>query len=434
MSRKIITAIDVGSSKITTVISAVEDEQQPTVIGVCSHPSKGIKKGVVVNIDDAMNSISESVTAAERMAGVTVSDVYVSINGEQVTSLNNRGVVAVSNSEIAIGDTYRAIENAKTLSLPENLNPIHIIPREFIVDNQGGIKYPIGMTGGRLEVETHIITAPNSYWQNLKKCLETLGFNVYDVVFTGWASSLAVLTDTEKELGVTMLDIGAGTTSISIFQEGSIIYSGSIPIGGFNVTSDLAIGLQVSLDDAEKIKLKLGDIMDNKAISKLSKSLESMPALLRKEEEEKPKKTKKTDEIDLSPLDISTDKKVSKGMLSKIIEARCEEIFEMAKENVEKAGYEISMPAGVVVTGGTGLLRNITKVAQDVFGVASRVGYPSGLTGMTEEISDPSFACVQGLIKHALDDDVEINAGIGGKSDMKGIFEKIGTWFKSLMP
>jgi len=434
MSRKIITAIDVGSSKITTVISAVEDSQQPTVIGVCSQPSKGIKKGVVVNIDDAMNSISESVTAAERMAGVTVSDVYVSINGEQVTSLNNRGVVAVSGSEIVIEDTYRAIENARTLSLPENLNPIHIIPREFVVDNQGGIKYPIGMTGGRLEVETHIITAPNSYWQNLKKCLETLGFNVYDVVFTGWASSLAVLTDTEKELGVTMLDIGAGTTSISIFQEGSIIYSGSIPLGGFNVTSDLAIGLQVSLTDAEKIKVKLGDIMDNKALGTTAKKLESTPALLRKVEEEKPKKKEKGDEIDLSALDITTDKKVSKAMLSKIVEARCEEIFEMAKENVTKAGYEIAMPAGIVVTGGTGLLRNITKVAQEVFGVAARVGYPSGLTGMTEEISDPSFSCVQGLIKHALDDDVEVNTGLGAKSDIKGIFGKIGDWFKSLMP
>ena len=435
MSRKIITAIDVGSSKITTVISAVEDSQQPTVIGVCSQPSKGIKKGVVVNIDDAMNSISESVTAAERMAGVTVSDVYVSINGEQVTSLNNRGVVAVSGSEIEIEDTYRAIENARTLSLPENLNPIHIIPREFVVDNQGGIKYPIGMTGGRLEVETHIITAPNSYWQNIKKCLETLGFNVYDVVFTGWASSLAVLTDTEKELGVTMLDIGAGTTSIAIFQEGSIIYSGSIPLGGSNVTSDLAIGLQVSLADAEKIKVKLGDIMDNKALGRTAKSLESTPALLRKVDEDKEEKKKKVvDEIDIAALDISTDKKVSKAMLSKIVEARCEEIFEMAKETVTKAGYEIAMPAGVVLTGGTSLLRNITKVSQEVFGVASRVGYPSGLTGMTEEISDPSFACVQGLIKHALDDDVEINTGMSSKSNVKGVFEKIGSWFKSLMP
>jgi cell division protein FtsA len=187
------------------------------------------------------------------------------------------------------------------------------------------------MTGGRLEVETHIITAPNSYWQNLKKCLERLGFNVYDVVFTGWASSLAVLTDTEKELGVTMLDIGAGTTSISIFQEGSIAYSGSIPLGGFNVTSDLAIGLQVSLADAEKIKVKLEDLMDNKAVSKLSKSLEHTPALLRKVDEEKPKEKKPSEEIDLSVLDISSDKKVSKAMLSKIVEARCEEIFEMAK-------------------------------------------------------------------------------------------------------
>jgi cell division protein FtsA len=175
MARKIITAIDVGSSKITTVITSVEDNQQPTVIGVCSYPSKGIKKGVVVNIDDATAAISESVTAAERMAGVTVSDVYVSINGEQVTSLNNKGVVAVAGSEITIDDTYRAIENARTLSLPDNLNPIHIIPREFVVDNQGGIKYPIGMSGGRLEVETHIITAPNSYWQNIKKCVDQIG-------------------------------------------------------------------------------------------------------------------------------------------------------------------------------------------------------------------------------------------------------------------
>ncbi|HVX92950.1 MAG TPA: cell division protein FtsA, partial [Candidatus Dojkabacteria bacterium] len=162
MAKRIVAAIDVGSSKITTVITSVDENQQPTVIGVCSHPSKGIKKGVVVNIDDATNSISESVSAAERMAGVTISDVLVSINGEQVTSLNNKGVVAVSGSEITMEDTYRAIENARTLSLPENLNPIHIIPREFVVDNQGGIKYPIGMTGNRLEVETHIITAPSS--------------------------------------------------------------------------------------------------------------------------------------------------------------------------------------------------------------------------------------------------------------------------------
>ncbi len=429
MARKIITAIDVGSSKITTVISTVEENQTPAVIGVCSYPSKGIKKGVVVNIDDATNAISESVTAAERMAGVTVSDVYVSINGEQVTSLNNKGVVAVAGSEITIDDTYRAIENARTLSLPENLNPIHIIPREFVVDNQGGIKYPIGMTGGRLEVETHIITAPNSYWQNLKKCVEQLGLNVYDVVFVGWASSLSVLTDTEKELGVTLLDIGAGTTTISIFQEGSIAYSGTISLGGINITSDIAIGLQVSLEDAEKIKVHMSELFDNKV--KATRKTDATPALLRRVEEEKPV-VGKEDEIDLSVLDIP-GKKVSKEMLKNIVEARCEEIFDLAKENVERAGFDIAMPAGVVLTGGTSLLRDLTKFTQSVFGVAARIGYPSGLSGMTEEISDPSFACVQGLIKHAIDDDVEISAS-NSKGEGVNFIGKVVGWFKSLIP
>jgi len=431
MARKIITAIDVGSSKITTVISSVEDNRTPSVIGVCTYPSKGIKKGVVVNIDDATNAISESVTAAERMAGVTISDVYVSINGELVTSLNNKGVVAVAGSEITIDDTYRAIENARTLSLPDNLNPIHIIPREFVVDNQGGIKYPIGMSGGRLEVETHIITAPNSYWQNIKKCVEQIGLHVYDVIFNGWASSLSVLTDTEKELGVTMMDMGSGTTSIAIFEEGAIIYSSSIPLGGNSITSDIAIGLQVSLEDAEKIKINMSDILDNKCNVKKGKDKDSTPALLRRTDEPEQKKTK-TDDVDLSPYGV--EKSVSKEMIQKIVEARCEEIFEMAKENVSKAGYDIAMPAGIVLTGGSALLRNITKLTQCVFGVAARVGYPTGLSGMTEEISDPSFACVQGLIKHALDDDVDISGNEKGKVNVSGFFGKVGEWFKSLLP
>ncbi len=430
MARKIITAIDVGSSKITTVISSVEENQAPSVIGVCSYPSKGIKKGVVVNIDDATTAISESVTAAERMAGVTVSDVFVSINGEAVTSLNNKGVVAVASSEITIDDTYRAIENARTLSLPENLNPIHIIPREFVVDNQGGIKYPIGMSGSRLEVETHIITAPNSYWQNLKKCVEQLGLNVYDVVFAGWASSLSVLTDTEKELGVTLLDIGAGTTTISIFQEGSITYSSTISLGGINITSDIAIGLQVSLEDAEKIKVHMTDLLENKGRSKKLGS-DSTPALLRKVEDEKPKQSKE-DEIDLSILDIP-GKKISKDMLRKIVEARCEEVFELARENVSRAGFDIAMPAGIVLSGGSSLLKDLTKFTQSIFGVAARIGYPSGLSGMTEEISDPSFACVQGLIKHAIDDEVDVDTS-HSKSGGGNFFGKVTNWFKSLMP
>jgi cell division protein FtsA len=315
--------------------------------------------------------------------------------------------------------------------LPDNLNPIHIIPREFVVDNQGGIKYPIGMSGGRLEVETHIITAPNSYWQNIKKCVDQIGSNVYDVIFTGWASSLSVLTETEKELGVTLLDIGAGTTSICIFQEGAIIYSGCVPLGGNSITSDIAIGLQVSLEEAEKIKVNMSDLLDNKYSESKGRDLDSTPALLRKEDE--PKKKSKGPQIDLSVIGV--DKKVSKEMLQKIVEARSEEIFEMVKENVTKAGYEVAMPAGIVLTGGSSLLKDLTKLTQNIFGVATRVGYPSGLTGLVEEISDPSYATVQGLIKHALDDDVEISSsGDKGSANIGGLFNKVVEWFKSLLP
>lgn len=434
MARKIITAIDVGSSKVTTVISAVDESEQPTVIGVCSQPSKGIKKGVVVNIDEATNSISESVTAAERMAGVTVSDVYVTINGEQIASLNNKGVVAVSGSEITIDDTYRAIENARTLSLPDTLNPIHIIPREFVVDNQGGIKYPIGMTGSRLEVETHIITAPNSYWRNIKKCVEQCGFNVYDVVFTGWAASLAVLTETEKELGVALLDIGSGTTSITIFEEGSISYSGCVALGGWHITSDLAIGLQVTLEEAEKVKLNLENLLNDRL--PVHEDEDKTPALLRKTQDTAKKEKKVDDLVDVSGIGVKSQNAISKSFAKQIVEARLEEIFEMVKESVAKSGYNISMPAGVVVTGGTALLKEVTKIGQQVFGVPCRIGNPSGLTGMTEEISDPSYAAAQGLVKYAMDDESDAAATNKGNSvgNLGGVVSKITSWVKSLLP
>ncbi len=433
MGRRIISAIDVGSSKVTTIISTLDDDDaNPSVIGVYTHPAQGIKKGQIVNIDDATNSISESVTAAERMAGVTISDVYITINGQNITSMNNKGVVAVSGGEITMEDTYRAIENARTLSLPQDLNPIHIIPREFVVDNQNGIKYPIGMTGQRLEVETHIITAPTAGWKNLKKCVEQLGLTVYDIVFTGWASSLAVLTDTEKELGVAMVDIGAGTSSVTIFQDGAVSFSGCVPLGGQNITSDLAIGLQVTLEEAEKIKLNMHNVFQDKVKVEI-KDQDSTPALLRKpQEEEKP--VNKEDMVDIKGLDIQSKDKVSKSMIKNIVDARLEEILDMLSEIVTKAGYDIKMPAGIVMTGGSSQLMSVSKKVSDHIGVSARVGYPKGLTGMTEEISDPSYAAAQGLIKHAMDDDGEsINTSKQG-GVIGSIGSKVTDWFKSLMP
>ncbi len=440
MSKRIITAIDVGSSKITTVISSVDENQNPNVIGVCSYPSKGIKKGVVVNIEEATNSISESITAAERMAGLTISDVVVTINGELVTSLNNRGVVAVSSSEITIDDTYRAIENARTLSLPQDLNPLHIIPREFVVDSQGGIKYPIGMSGNRLEVETHIITSPNSYWRNIKKSLEQLALYVSVVVFAGWESSCAVLTETEKELGVTLLDIGAGTVTISIFEEGSITYSGCVPLGGGNITSDLAIGLQVSLEEAEKIKLNMEKILSTHDNGEDDYEDKKTPALLRKQEESKAdgKEIDSDDLYNVTKLGVKSQTEISKSFMQQIVNARLEEILEKVRNIVAQAGYNVAMPAGLVFTAGTALVNDSTKIGQGVFGVPCRVGYPSGLSGMVEEISDPSFSAVRGLIKYAMEDNMDSNTGSGSKGMntkfISDLVAKVVAWVKSLMP
>jgi cell division protein FtsA len=269
------------------------------------------------------------------------------------------------------------------------------------------------------------------------KCVQQIALSVNDIVFTGWASSLSVLTDTEKDLGVALLDIGAGTTSITIFQEGAIAYSGCVPLGGLAITSDIAIGLQLSIEDAEKVKLNIDKILDDR-IDKMS-SDDRTPALLKKADSEKEKKKKIGDMADVSALGIQTKSEISKTLLKQIVEARLEEIFEMAKNSVSRAGYDLAMPAGIVITGGSAMLRDITKVAQGAFGVPSRVGYPSGLSGMVEEISSPAYAAVQGLIKHAVDDEVDLGGGSGRKSGSNqggsgGILGKIGSWFKSLLP
>lgn len=439
MAKNIITALDVGSSKICTIIATVSDDsERPQVIGVYNHPSAGVKKGVIVNIDEATNAIAESVAAAERMAGITVSCVFASIGGSHITSINSKGVVAVSHEEISEDDTFRAIENARTISIPPSREILHIIPREFIVDSQPGIKDPVGMTGSRLEVNTHIISATTTALQNLVKCIQQNGLGVEDVVFAGWASSHAVLTETEKDLGVTLLDIGGGTTSISIFQEGAISYSGSIPLGGLSITSDIAIGLQVSLEDAEKIKAHISKIIDTP--EKDSSEMVERTAMERKADKGKEKKEKKEreDMIDISKLGIEGKKEISLTMYQQIVEARMEEIFEMVSDQVSQAGFDVSMPAGVVITGGSSQLDEVSKIAQRTFGVPSRIGIPSGLVGMVEEISGPEFSVCQGLVKYAMSEGVEPGGSTKGFSSVKstagGIFGKITGWVKSLLP
>lgn len=429
MGKRIISALDVGSSKVCAVIASFDGENIPSVIGVASQPSQGIKKGVVVNIDDAINSIASTLEAAERMAGVTVPSAYLSVSGKHIMSTNNRGVVAVSTEEIVPDDVYRAIESARTVSIPTGREIIHVIPREFIVDSQGGVKDPVGMTGTRLEVDAHIVSATSTVLHNLLKSVQQLGLKVDDVVFSGWASATAVLTDTEKELGVMLLDIGGGNTSICTFVEDAITYSGCVPLGGVNVTSDIAIGLRVNLDEAEKIKVNASEL--------IKKRTESSTKKITIGGEDKPKKKQKF--VDISSLGIEGLKELDKELLEEIVEARLSEIFDLVRAQIDQSGTGATMPAGIVLTGGSAQLPGITKIAKKVFKIPARVGYPKKLEGLVDEITSPAYATIQGLILYGTNTNGEgritdIGGGTARGEGGKDVFGKIKNWFKNLIP
>lgn len=425
MASKIIAGIDIGSSKVSAAIAVVEGDSDPKIIGEASYPSEGVKKGEITGIDDAINAIAQSLSAAERMAGLTISSAYVSINGKHVFSNNNKGVVATtSDNEINADDVFRAMDQAKTVAIPPAREIIHLIPREFIVDTTGGIKDPIGMTGSRLEVDAHIISATATALHNLRKCIQTLGLRIDGEVFTGWAASQAVLTPTERELGVLLLDIGGGTSSITTFDEGSVTYSTSIPFGGSNVTRDLAAGLRLSLEDAEKVKTnidKLGKVKPKK----------------KSDDDEKKEKEQSGDIVDVTELEIEGIKTISRKMFDKIVEARMEEIFELARDNISQAGYDYKLPAGVILTGGSAQLPGLTKLAKKVFGVPARIGSPRGVTGLTDGIDSPSYAVMHGLILEGTSEDDysslrnrPLKADDGGSN----IVGRVTGFFKNLLP
>lgn len=449
MAKRVITSLDVGSTKITTIIASFDEESgKPRVIGWATIPSAGIKKGVVVNIDEATAAIDECVQKAERMAGLTVSSVYVNIGGRHIESLNNKGVVAVSgDGDITFADVERAIEGAKTISLPPSREIIGVFAREFIVDSEGGIMDPIGMSGSRLEVDTHIVHATETAIRNLFKCIRQNGLGIDDVVFSGWAASEAVLTDTEKELGVTLLDIGGGTTDVAVYSEEALGFSGSVPLAGLNITSDLAIGLKISLEDAERLKLMLGTLLKKQANHSEIKSVldENIPAIHRKAEDPKKKKEdeesdakKSKDLLDISDLGIEGRDELSLKLLNEIVNARIEEILDMARAQVKQSGFDVAMPAGVIVTGGSAMLPGIAEMIEKKFNAPVRIGYPAGLSGMVEEISTPDYAVAQGLILYDIihggsSQYAGSSAGAEG-GGIGGLFTKARDWVKSLLP
>ncbi len=379
MSQKLISVIDIGTTKITTLIALVSNiDDKPQIIGVNSTPAKGVKKGLIVDIEEATNSIQESVEKAERMSGHKINDLYFSIGGPHISSLNSRGVVAISNpkEEITQDDINRVIEAARAISLSSNREIIEVSPRFFTVDGQDGIKNPLGMKGVRLEVDCHIITALQANLNNIYRCFSLLGIKPKGAIFSGLASAEAVLTETEKELGVVLIDIGGGKTDICLYVDNSLSYSSSIPVGARHITNDIAIGLRVSLDSAEKIKIFLSQSENH-----VNKHL-------------------KKDQIDISSLQLSekTNEISYKNVVEEIIQARLEEMFKLIFEEIEKSGHGNQIPSGLVITGGGASTINLTNVGKKIIGLPIRIGIPDQITGFIDEIIYPQFATAIGLI------------------------------------
>jgi len=376
---KIITGIDVGSTKIATTVAVVSDKKV-AVIGVSGNvESKGIKKGFVSKIDGAVEAIAHSLERAERMAGVSVSSAFVTVNGSHIETRNSHGVVAVSphlSSEITSEDVARVTEAAQAISLSSSREIIHVIPRDFIVDSQDGIKDPVGMTGNRLEVETNIIHGSSTAIINLTKCIEQVGVSVDEMIYTGIASAEAVLTDTEKELGTLLVDLGGGTTSMIAYLEGSPVYSSVIPIGAKYVTNDLAVGLRVRMEDAENIKLKLSNEYTLQSKSKME---------IRDED------------FDVSEFNLETDR-IPKKVLYRIIDARLEEIFSLVALEVAKSNLKGKLPAGAVVTGGGAMTAGVERVVGNILRTPVRIGRPTGVTGLIDEIQGPQSAATVGAV------------------------------------
>lgn len=420
MKNKIIAGIELGSSKTVVIVAQVSIDETTlaktiNVIGVSSVESKGVKKGQIVNIEESVESAITAIEAAERMAGHNLTDAYVSLGGAHIHSQNSHGVVAISgpNGEIIDSDVDRSLEAASAISLPASREIVHVLPREFIVDGENGVKDPIGMTGVRLEVETHIITASGAAIKNLTKSLIDAGIKINDLVFSGLASSYSVLTETEKELGCCLIDIGAGTTSVVAYVDGSLAYSGVIPVGAKNITNDIAIGLRVSLDTAEKIKLHLSEI--------------------------KKQNKESVDDLDLASMGISEVSKVSKKTLVEgIIRPRLNEIFTMVRLELEREKIINRIPSGAIITGGGAKTVGVSDSAKRMLTLPVRLGTPYGISGLIDDILDPAFAVSLGLLLYGSKDEMVESGGfkfpVRFNIPGKGLFHKVVESIKDLLP
>ncbi|MFO8156439.1 MAG: cell division protein FtsA [Pseudomonadota bacterium] len=404
--KNLIVGLDIGTSKVVAIVGEVNPEGTVEVIGIGSHPSRGLKKGVVVNIESTVQSIQRAVEEAELMAGCQIHSVYAGIAGSHIQSINSHGIVAIRDKEVLHSDVERVIDAARAVAIPADQQILHVLPQEFIIDTQEGIKEPVGMSGVRLEAKVHLVAGAVSAAQNIVKCVRRCGLESEDIVLEQLASSQSILTEDEKELGVCLVDIGGGTTDMAIFTEGSIRHTAVIPIAGDQVTNDIAVALRTPTQHAEEIKVKYAC-----ALQQLATSDET---------------------IEVPSVGDRPPRRLARQTLAEVVEPRYEELFNLVQAELRRSGFEDLCAAGVVITGGSSKMEGAVDLAEEVFHMPVRLGLPKGVSGLVDVVRNPIHATGVGLLLFGHENQRDGGAGRQNRpgTSQGGILEKMRGWFQ----
>lgn len=402
--RKLIVGLDIGTSKVAALVAEHTSTGDIEIVGIGSTPSRGLKKGVVVNLESTVQSIQRAVEEAELMAGCQIHSVFAGIAGSHIKSLNSHGIVAIKDKEVTQYDIDRVIDSARAVAIPADQKIVHILPQEFVIDQQEGIKEPIGMSGIRLEAKVHIVTGSASAAQNITRCIRRCGLEVEDVVLEQLASCTAVLTEDEKELGVCLIDIGGGTTDIAVYSDGAIRHTAVIPIAGDQVTNDIAVALRTPTLNAEEIKRKHAC-----ALTQLASVDET---------------------ISVPSIGDRASRQISKQNLAEIIEPRYEELMLLVQAELRRSGYEDLIAAGIVITGGSSRVRGLPELAEEIFHMPVRVGLPQHVTGLTDVVNNPIYSTAVGLVLYGKEHQV-MGGGLGvDTGSVGGLLARMKGWFQ----
>lgn len=402
--KNLIVGLDIGTSKVVAIVGTVTASGQIEVIGVGCQPSKGLKKGVVVNIDATVSSVQDAIKEAEQMSGAEIRSVFTGIAGSHIRSFNSHGIVAIRDQEVTSLDVERVIDAAKAVAIPADQKTLHVLAQEFIIDNQEGISEPIGMSGVRLEAKVHMVTGSVSAAQNIVKCVRRCGLEVEDIILEQLASSYAVLTEDEKQLGVCLIDIGGGTTDIAVFVDGAIKHTAVIPIAGDQVSNDIAVALRIPTQSADSIKIHYGSAMTQLAGS--------------------------DEVVEVPSAGDRPARRLSRMRLAEVIEPRFEELFSLVLQELERAGVDGLLGSGIVVTGGSARMEGVVELAETIFRMPVRLGIPRNVTGLVDIISNPIFSTGVGLLQYGyqsrLANRFELDANLG----LTGFLTRVKSWFQ----